>query len=222
MACERADEPPPPRCELQDPDWTLDLKHLCGTGRKESGRPPNLYIKYESFTQGAMNKNTKPLPVPTLDWRGVQWTTHTQHSLPLSDSEPLPREVGAGPLHLRPTWNEWWPHRLVAHELPMFTKDSFFVHKLRTSPAVNASRCVVVEETFLSVDWSQHPEAMFTNATAVVVGSPAIMRQVRGRGRRVGVAANRLFTPSPPCHRSRSGRPRTASSPAATSPRTCA
>ena len=87
-----------------------------------------------------MNKNTKPLPIPTLDWRGVQWTTHTQHTIPLSDTVPLPRERGAGPLHLRTPWNEWWPNFLIDKELPMFTADSFFVHKLRLSPAVNASR----------------------------------------------------------------------------------
>lgn len=39
-------------------------------------------------------------------------------------------------------------------------------------------RCIVVEETFLSVDWSQHPTSVWTNATAAVVGSPTIMRQV--------------------------------------------
>jgi hypothetical protein len=32
---------------IEDPDWTLSLANMCGSGH-------NVYIKYESFTQGAM------------------------------------------------------------------------------------------------------------------------------------------------------------------------
>ncbi len=34
---------------VEDPDLTLDISHICGTSAKD-----NVYIKYESFTQGAM------------------------------------------------------------------------------------------------------------------------------------------------------------------------
>lgn len=157
---------------IEDPDWTLSLANMCGSGH-------NVYIKYESFTQGAMNKNTAPLETPTKEWRGVTWNTYTQKTLPLSTEVPLPAIIGAGPLHLRSPWFEWWPEKLIEKELPAFTADSSFVHKLRLSPALtNATRCMVVEETFLSVDWSQHPESLWINASEAVAGSRDIMRQV--------------------------------------------
>lgn len=87
-----------------------------------------------------MNKNTAPLPSPTMDWRGVQWETYTQKTLPLSGSVALPMEQGAGPRHLRTPWAEWWPHTCIDNYLPMFMADPLFVHKLQASPAVKASK----------------------------------------------------------------------------------